>query len=72
MRYLSDIPGSDYSRATIYFDMQGIFHFVYCKPGAAPFGPFYEKRFYYCNKRGAHYILHNGRRYYSKYNLQYT
>ena len=72
MKYLKDMPGVDNSRSSIYFDMRGVFHYVYCKPGAAAYGPFYEKRFYYCNRHALHFVLHNGRRYYSPYILQYT
>ena len=72
MKYLNDMPGVDNFRAMIHYDMSGIFHYTYCKPGAGPYGPFYTKRFYYCNKHGRHYVLHNGRRHYSKYNLEYT
>jgi hypothetical protein len=72
MLYIKDIPTADHNRAMIYFDMQGIFHYSYCKPGAPTFARFYKKRFYYSNKHGLYYVKHNGRHYYCPYQLQYS
>lgn len=72
MRYIKEITEINHSRALYWYDRNGIFHYRYCKHGAGTFGPFYEKRFYFCNKHGAHFIIHNGLRYYSERKLRYT